>query len=73
MTEIITATFRDGAFVPEVQTNIPPGTRVRLVIEALDSNASNVDEALRKFDALCDSVSVTGGKRLSRQELHDRN
>jgi len=39
MAEIITATFQDGAFVPEQAVDLQEGTRVRLTIEFIDESA----------------------------------
>lgn len=72
MTEIITATYQDGAFVPEGQTHFPAGSRVRLVVQSLDTKLAT-EKALEEFDAFCDSISIEGGEHLTRQQLHDRD
>jgi predicted DNA-binding antitoxin AbrB/MazE fold protein len=72
MTEIVIATFQDGAFVPEVQTHVPNGSRVRLVVQTIDSQ-EEIEQALQEFDAMCDEVSVTSGDHLTREQLHDRD
>jgi predicted DNA-binding antitoxin AbrB/MazE fold protein len=72
MTEIVTATFQDGAFVPEVQTHVPNGSRVRLVVQTIDDQETR-EQFLKEFDEFCDAVSVNGGKHLTRDELHDRD
>jgi len=41
MAEIITATFQDGAFVPEQAIDLRDGTRVRLTVEILDESAGD--------------------------------
>lgn len=71
MTEIITATFQDGAFVPEGQTHFPAGSRVRLVVQSLDPQ-QEIEQALQEFDSLCDEINITSGDHLTREQLHDR-
>jgi hypothetical protein len=78
VSEIITATFRDGAFVPEQAPAVAPGARVKLTVETLDERVeantpAGSAEALARFDALCEKLSVSRGKRLTRDELHDRS
>jgi predicted DNA-binding antitoxin AbrB/MazE fold protein len=72
MSEIITATYRDGAFVPEQAPGLAAGTRVRLVVQTLDVQPQAANGVFAQFDELCDEISVIGGKHLTRQELHDR-
>jgi len=71
MPEYITATFRDGAFVPEVQTNLAAGTRVKLFFEPMEEASDPAGNSFQQFDNFCDEIAVAGGRRLSRQELHD--
>lgn len=72
MTEIITATFQNGAFVPEGQTHFPAGSRVRLIVQALEDEQTR-EQFLEEFDKFCDAVSVDSGEHLTRDELHDRD
>jgi predicted DNA-binding antitoxin AbrB/MazE fold protein len=85
MPETITAIFQDGAFVPEQETHIAPGSRVRIVIEPVQPGPTTAEEALRdhpppteeeweQFNALCDRMSVNVGKEghMTRDELHER-
>ncbi|MEX0610974.1 MAG: hypothetical protein WD738_08845 [Pirellulales bacterium] len=73
MTEVLTAIYRDGAFVPEQATAVPLGTRVRLVVESLPSDME-LQQALEEFDALCDEADICApGSHLSRDQLHERN
>jgi len=73
MTEVLTAIYQNGAFVPEQATAVPLGTRVRIVVESLPSD-TNLQEALDEFDALCDEVDVCApGSHLTRDQLHERN
>jgi len=85
MAEIISATFVDGAFVPEQPIFFPPGTRVELVVKSVETASTSAAEALRhhtlpteeelaSFNAFCDEIGqkVRGFKRMTRDELHER-
>jgi len=81
MTEIITATFQDGAFVPEQEVSIPAGTRVRLTVEPVDetnsqnSNDSQASSEQRPttLEELCERSPIHSGLRLTRDQLHERD
>jgi len=70
MSEILTAIYQNGAFVPEQATAVAAGARVRLVVEPLgEKPAPSIDE----LDSILDELSIdSGGSRLTRDELHDR-
>jgi len=72
MSEILTAIYQDGAFIPEQETSVVAGARVRLVVEPL---REPVDQrAIEEFDAICDELSVdSGGRRMTRDEMHERD
>jgi len=85
MAEIITATFINGAFVPEHAILFPPGTRVELVVKTVKTASTSAAEALRlhtppteeqlaSFNAICDKIGqkVRGFKHRTRDELHER-
>lgn len=85
MSEILTAIYQDGAFVPEQATNCVPGSRVRLVIEpaepypttaaeALCNHTPPTDEDWEAFERSSKEIAekVRGFKRLTRDELHER-
>lgn len=82
MAEIITATFVDGAFVPEQAINVPAGSRVRLTVEPVDQTPAEAAiaahrrptaEEIAKFNELCDKMSFKSGLRLTRDQLHERD
>ncbi len=86
MAEIINATYRDGAFVPEQPLLFPPGTRVELVVKSVTTASTSGAEALRQhtppteeqldsFNAICDEIGqkVRGFKPMTRDELHERH
>lgn len=83
MQEIITATFIDGAFVPEQAITVPSGTRVKLTVESVDPTPAEIafanhpqptGEQIAKFNELCDRIGskVKGFKKLTRDQLHER-
>ncbi len=70
MSEVLTAIFEGGAFVPEQSTHFQPGERVRLVVESI---ARDQRLAVDEFDQLAEALSVdSGGSRMTRDELHER-
>lgn len=76
MSEILTAIYQDGAFVPEQTTLVQPGSRVRLVVESLSvpSPQATHSQTVDEFDDAADELSVrSGGRRLTRDQLHERN
>lgn len=77
MPQIIHATYRDGVFIPEQPVAIAADSRVRLTVEAeiAESTPSKKSKAaaIAAFNESCDRLSVnSGGKRLTRDELHER-
>lgn len=71
MSEVLTAIYHDGAFVPDQATAFAPGERVRLIVEPLQpaSGTAGLDE----FDALCDEIAVEAPQpRMTRDQLHER-
>jgi predicted DNA-binding antitoxin AbrB/MazE fold protein len=70
MSEILTAVYEGGAFVPEQAPHCRPGERVRLVVAPLtDGSRESADE----FDELVDALAIdSGGSRMTRDELHER-
>lgn len=71
MSEILTAIYQNGAFVPEQATSVVAGARVRLVVETL---RGPVDErVIDEFDAICDSIVIYDTPpRMTRDEMHER-
>lgn len=70
MSEVLTAVFQNGAFVPEQATHFLSEARVRMVVESLGEQPTlTIDE----FDAIADELSVNSdGTRLTRDQLHER-
>lgn len=86
MAETITATYRDGAFVPDGPVNVAAGTRVRLTVEADDATmdqrqpatterpaGASPSEGLGRFLQRADQVQLRSGLRMTRDELHERD
>ena len=74
MTQILHATFSDGAFRPDEDPRLPANTRVRLTVEPLDVGRDDRAEALRELEELWDTESVLPGPPpMSRDQLHDRD
>lgn len=72
MSVAIEAIFDDGVFKPVSPLDLPPNTRVRLVIESSE-NAKELDQVLAELDRLCQEFPVnSGGDRLTREQLHER-
>jgi predicted DNA-binding antitoxin AbrB/MazE fold protein len=73
MNQIITATYTDGMLKPDVQPNLPPGARVRLILEPLENTGEDHQQAWEELDKLCAEFPVdSGGARLTRDQLHER-
>jgi predicted DNA-binding antitoxin AbrB/MazE fold protein len=73
MSQVITATYTDGIFKPDVPVNLSPGVRVRLVLEPLEPAPELVEDAWEDLEQLCVEFPVdSGGLRLTRDQLHER-
>jgi predicted DNA-binding antitoxin AbrB/MazE fold protein len=72
MSQIITATFENGVLKPDQPLSLPPGTRVRVVVESLEAQAER-QRAWEELERLCEEFPIdTGGERLTRDQLHER-
>lgn len=72
--QIIHATFADGAFRPDENPRLPANSRVRLTVEQLDPPLDERVEALRELEELWDTEEIKPGPPpLSRDQLHDRD
>lgn len=71
--QIIHATFEDGLLRPEEALNLPPHTRVKLIVEPADTFRPPTEEEFDEFERDIDANSVTSHEPLlTRDELHDR-
>jgi predicted DNA-binding antitoxin AbrB/MazE fold protein len=71
----VDAKFEDGVFKPEKPLDIPPGTRVQLIINYVDWPISQEEreKVWQEFDQLCEEISIdSGGERMTRDQLHER-
>ncbi len=73
MGQVITATFENGMLKPDEQLDLPPKTRVRLIVMPLDSSAEAIQDAWDELDQLCAEFPIdSGGQLLTRDQLHER-
>jgi predicted DNA-binding antitoxin AbrB/MazE fold protein len=71
MSQLITATFNDGVLKPDERLELVAGAKVRLLIMPFSEGS---DIALDELDRLCDEHPIdSGGERLTRDQLHERN
>jgi predicted DNA-binding antitoxin AbrB/MazE fold protein len=69
MGQIITATFENGMLKPDTPLDLPSGSKVRLVVEPVDPDQA----AWEELEKLWETASVdSGGKLMTRDELHER-
>lgn len=74
MSHIIAATFENGVFKPDRRPDLPPQTRVRLIVELLDpTELTRREQAWDALQRLWDSSTINSrGQRLTREQLHER-
>jgi predicted DNA-binding antitoxin AbrB/MazE fold protein len=73
MSQVITATYADGMLKPDVQPNLAPGMRVRLIVEPLEYAPEAIQQAWEELERLCAEFPLdSGGMRLTRDQLHER-
>ena len=73
MSQIITATFVDGVLKPEQELGLPPGAKVRLILDLQDDDLKQRREACAELDRLCEELPIEHhGHRLTRDQLHER-
>jgi predicted DNA-binding antitoxin AbrB/MazE fold protein len=74
MSHVIAATFENGVFIPDKQPDLPPQTRVRLIVEPLDqTELARQAQAWDALQRLWESSTINShGQRLTREQLHER-
>ncbi len=74
MVQVIAATFKDGVFKPDQQPALLESARVRLVVEPISGDESRErDESWATLQRLWDTSTFdSNGKRLTRDQLHER-
>ncbi|MEX2141235.1 MAG: antitoxin AF2212-like protein [Pirellulales bacterium] len=71
MSYIVTATFDGSVFKPDTPVTLPDRTRVRLVIEPI--NTDEKTKFLEEFDQLSDEHPIYSTEPyLTRDQLHER-
>jgi predicted DNA-binding antitoxin AbrB/MazE fold protein len=75
MVQIVAATFEDGVFKPDQPPALSDSARVRLVVETIDvQEATQRDESWAILQRLWNSSDFnSGGDRLTRDQLHERD
>lgn len=74
MSQVIHATFSDGAFRPDEDPRLPANARVRLIVEPMETPRDDQAEALRELEELWNTEEIKPGPPpLSRDQLHDRD
>jgi len=71
--QIINVTLENGLLRPDEALNLPPHTRLRLIVESTEDFRRPTQVELDEFDRYCDDNSVTSREPyLTRDERHDR-
>jgi predicted DNA-binding antitoxin AbrB/MazE fold protein len=76
MVQVLAATFKDGVFKPDQKPALSESTRVRLVVESIDpkDESARRDESWDQLQLLWNTSSFnSGGDRLNREKLHERD
>ena len=75
MSLIVGAQFKDGVFKPDERPPLAESARVRLTVEAIsDDDASQREESWSTIQRLWNSSTFdSGGRRLTREQLHERD
>jgi predicted DNA-binding antitoxin AbrB/MazE fold protein len=75
MIQVIAATFQDGVFKPDKRLDLPPSSRVRLVVQPLEDESEQARRQ-RAWEAAeriwQESAIDSHGEHLSREQLHER-
>jgi predicted DNA-binding antitoxin AbrB/MazE fold protein len=74
MIQVVEATFEDGVFRPDRPLEMLSPTRVRLVVEPLDSVQQTISQhAWETARRLWQQAAISSqGHHLTREQLHDR-
>jgi len=76
MVQIVAATFKDGVFKPDERPALSDSARVRLVVETIDGDESSQrrEESWTALQRLWSNSNFnSGGQRLTRDQLHERD
>jgi predicted DNA-binding antitoxin AbrB/MazE fold protein len=72
MSQIVTATFDGSVFKPDIPVTLAGHTRVRLVIEPIDTDEKS--KFLEELDDLCNEHPIYSTEPyLTRDQLHERS
>ncbi len=68
-----TATVVDGALELDLPLDLPDQSRVRVAVEPLESWRARFRAGLDRWKAYCEQHPIhSGGRRFTRDELHER-
>jgi len=74
MKQFVSATFERGVLVPHEDLELPEGARVHILVTPYSNGEVNDLDSLMDLDQLCDQYPIdSGGIRLTRDQLHERN
>lgn len=72
MAQVIMATFENGLLRPDEPLDLPAQARVRLTLEPLPEGLEE-GRAWQELEQLWDEATVdSGGRRFTRDQLHER-
>lgn len=74
MVQVVAAIFKDGVFMPDHRPALSERTRVRLVVETINSDDSaHCERSWATLQRLWNNSGFnSAGDRLSRKQLHER-
>lgn len=73
MSQIVTATFVDGAFHPDAELDLTSGTRVRLIVEQCEPVATDKLAKIAELHRVKKLLNVHATEpHLTRDQLHER-
>jgi len=74
MVQVLAAIFENGVFKPDALPALSENTRVRLVVETVDSDPTLQQKSWDILSRLWNSSRFdSGGDRLNRDQLHERH
>ena len=75
MIQVIEATFENGVFRPDKRLDLPPQSRVRLVVEPLEDETEHAlrQQAWAAMEQIWQQSTINShGQHLTREQLHER-
>ncbi len=73
-TQVVTARYENGVLKPDQPLKLRNRARVRLIVEPVSKQKKSDDEAWEEIERMWKAISVhSGGKHMTRDELHERD